>query len=79
MPVDLSRLTYNDTVTYSTGYAIEGGIEDQDAAQGPYKGLVVDIGERAIEVRKDGMHGSQPLYLVFTSDILSVLPITRSD
>ncbi len=74
MPVDLSRLTYNDTVTYSTGYAIEGGIEDQDAGRGPYKALVVDIGERLIEVRADGMHGSQPLYIVFTSDILSIEP-----
>ncbi len=74
MPVDLSRLTYNDTITYRCGYAIEGGIEDQDAEQGPYKALVVDIGERLIEVRADGMHGCHPLYIVFTSDILSVEP-----
>ncbi len=72
MPVDLAHLTYNDTVTYSTGYAIEGGIEDQDAIRGPYTALVVDIGERLIEVRADGMHGAAPLYIVFTADILSV-------
>jgi hypothetical protein len=72
MPVDLSHLTYNDKITYSTGYAIQPGTDDQDASHGPYSGLVVDIGERLIEVRADGMHGCQPLYIVFTSDILSV-------
>jgi len=77
MTVDLSHLTYNDTITYRYGYAIQPGIEDQDAAAGPYKALVVDIGERLIEVRADGMHGSQSLYMVFTSDILSVEPTIR--
>jgi len=72
MPVDLSRLTYNDTITYRRGFAIQPGIEDQDASNGPYKALVVDIGERLIEVRADGMHGGAPLYIVFTSDILGV-------
>ena len=70
--VDLAHLTYNDTITYRCGYAIQPGIEDQDASKGPYTALVVDIGERLIEVRADGMHGSQPLYIVFTADILSV-------
>jgi hypothetical protein len=78
MPPDLSHLTYNDTITYVCGFAIEGGIEDQDASHGPYKALVVDIGERLIEVRADGMHGSQSLYIVFTSDILSVEHVTRA-
>jgi len=72
MPVDLAHLTYNDRITYSTGYAIQPGGDDQDASQGPYTALVVDIGERLIEVRADGMHGCQPLYIVFTSDILGV-------
>jgi len=78
MTVDLAHLTYNDTITYTRGYAIEGGIEDQDALKGPYTALVVDIGERLIEVRADGMHGCQPLYIVFTSDILSVDSTPRS-
>jgi len=72
MTVDLSHLTYNDTITYTAGYTTQSGIEDQDASKGPYTSQVVDIGEKLIEVRADGMHGWQPLYIVFKSDILSV-------
>jgi len=72
--VDTSRLTYNDTITYTCGYTTQPGIADQDASKGPYTSLVVDIGEKQVEVRADGMHGCQPLYIVFKSDILSVEP-----
>jgi hypothetical protein len=72
MPPDLSQLTYNDKITYVAGYTMQSGIEDQDASKGPYSSLVVDIGEKLVEVRADGMHGCHPLYIVFKSDILSV-------
>ena len=74
MTVDLSHLTYNDTITYTCGFTTQSGIEDQDAEKGPYTSLVVDIGEKFVEVRADGMHGWQPLYIVFKSDILGVEP-----
>jgi hypothetical protein len=64
MPVDLSRLTYNDTITYRRGFAIQPGIEDQDASNGPYKALVVDIGERLRGEGRWHARRSAPLYRV---------------
>jgi len=78
MPVDLARLTYNDRIIYRRGFTLQGGGEDQDEEHGPYSSLVVDIGQWTLAVRADGMHGSQPLYIVFTSDILSVESRSRS-
>jgi hypothetical protein len=70
--VDLSQLTYNDTITYTCGYTTQSGIEDQDASKGSYTSQVVDIGEKLVEVRADGMHGCAPLYIVFKSDVLRI-------
>ena len=54
--IDTSKLTYNDTITYTCAFSTEHGREDQDPEHGPYSSLVVDIGEKLVEVRADGMH-----------------------
>ena len=67
-------LRYNQVITYRCSFAIDHTSADQEAEQGPYTSKVIDIGETAVQVRKDGMHGKEPRFLVFISDILSVQP-----
>jgi hypothetical protein len=78
LAVDTSLLTYNDTITYRSGFTAQPGIADQDVAQGPYTGKIVDLGRLMVGVRADGMDGQEPLYYVFRVDILSVEHVTRA-
>ena len=72
LAVDTSLLTYGDTVTYRSGFTTQSGVEDQDVAQGPYTGKIVDLGLFLVGVRADGFDGQAPLFYVFRADILSV-------
>jgi hypothetical protein len=67
-------LRYNQTIVYRCAFSIGRAVPDQEREQGPYWSKVIDIGNTAVQVRKDGMHGREPRFLVFLSDIVEVLP-----
>jgi len=67
-------LRYNQTIVYRCAFSIGHDVPDQDPEQGPFWSKVVDIGDTCVQVRKDGMHGTAPRFLVFLSDIVEVLP-----
>jgi len=69
---DLTRLTYDDTITYRSGFTIAHDVANQDPEQGPYTGKIVDLGMLLVGVRKDGFNGKEPLFYVFRVDIVSV-------
>jgi len=74
MLMKLEPLRYNQVITYRCAFSIGRDVPDQDPEQGPYTSKIIDIGETAVQVRKDGMHGREPRFLVFKSDIIAVQP-----
>jgi len=70
------RLTFNDTLIYRCGRAAAANphAPDQPETDTPYTGKIADFTNTSIGVRTDGFMGKEPLYYVFPSSLISVLP-----
>jgi hypothetical protein len=66
------RLDYNDTITYRKAAPAAQNPNAPAQEEGRHTGIIADFTDSRIGVRRDGLHGQEPLYYVRPEDVITV-------